>query len=581
MSDNKRLVPTCIIYVDGARLNTACEGAFRSIRIYDTLNRIGECAVDFDYGDLGKENSKTFSFDSELSVHLGYKDDINEVFNGEITGVGISLPESGASRYKVKASSRLQRLNHAKRNRVFENKTPSQAIKDILSRYDLQADCDSFGVEKAHWRSPEQTDMELVLWLARQYGKDVHAFGNKAYVKERMTRKRDEIIYEWGKSLIDFRAVESIKNQPGSVRVIGWDAMKAESFSAKKKISDVSQKVGGGSDWTKLSKSGAQWVHNIYDMDVADSKEAEELALGKLRETGFQFLRAEGSGEGNSKLSAGMEVTVKYVGKAHSGDYIAESVTHDFSLENGYITEFRLKRNMLDDEFVKKASGTGSAAQGGQGRSGGNGNGAGAASQDGSGNAEEDGDEEEEEDGPEFRGLKWKKDGKEVSEALVDDDVTMFFEVKNIDDGETVNVKIWEHDNDGEHDPIKDMTGEVKDGKVEIPWKVEYHADDDDDESNCAEEIEKYGYTVPEYFFVAEYDGVESGDSGQLNVGAFVYCRLYDDETNDILGNTDCILHLPDGSKKSCASDAEGFIRMEKLPHGKTYITLDMEGEQP
>jgi murein DD-endopeptidase MepM/ murein hydrolase activator NlpD/phage protein D len=359
MIDIESLVPACIIYVDGTRLNTVCERAFRSVRVYDTLNRIGECAVDFDYGDLGKENSKTFSFDSEFSVHLGYKDDMNEVFNGEITDVGISLPEFGASRYKVKASSRLQRLNHGVRNRVFENKTPSQAIKDILSRYDLQADCDSFGVEKAHWRSPEQTDMELVLWLARQYGKDVHAFGNKAYVKERMTRKRDEIIYEWGKSLIDFRAVESIKNQPGSVRVIGWNAMKAEGFSAKKALKDVSQKVGGGSDWTKLSKSGAQWVHNIYDMDVSDSREAEELALGKLRETGFQYLRAEGSVEGNSKLSAGMEVTVKYVGKAHSGDYIAESVTHDFSLENGYITEFRLKRNMLDDEFVRKASGGG------------------------------------------------------------------------------------------------------------------------------------------------------------------------------------------------------------------------------
>ena len=27
------------------------------------------------------------------------------------------------------------------------------------SRYDLQAECDSFGVEKAYWQTPEQTDM--------------------------------------------------------------------------------------------------------------------------------------------------------------------------------------------------------------------------------------------------------------------------------------------------------------------------------------------------------------------------------------------------------------------------------------
>jgi phage protein D len=353
MSDNKHLVPVCIIYVDGVRLNTECEGAFRSVRVDDRLNGVGECLITFDCHDLGNDNAKTFSFDAELSVRLGYKDDVNEVFNGEITCVGVSLPESGASLYNVKALSCLQRLNHGLHSRVFENKSPSQAVSDILSRYGLQADCDSFGVQKEYRQAPEQTDMELALSLAGQYGKDVYAFAGKAYVKETMSHKKDEIVYEWGKSLIDFTAAENIKSLPGGVQVIGWDAMKAEAFSAKKELDDVGQKVGGGSGWTKIAKSGAQWVHNVYDMDAADGKEAEELALGKLRGLGFRYLRAEGCGEGNSKLSAGMEVTVKYVGDAHSGDYIAETVTHDFSLDGGYITGFRLKRNMLDDGFAK------------------------------------------------------------------------------------------------------------------------------------------------------------------------------------------------------------------------------------
>jgi phage protein D len=322
------------------------------------MNRAGSCTITFDYNDLGNENTKNFSFDSELSVHLGYKDDMKEVFNGEITGRKISLPEYGASRYSVTASSYLQRLNHAVCNRVFENKTESQAVNDIISKYGLQAECDSFGLQKPYRQGEPQTDFDLILGFAERYGRDVCAIGKKVYVKERMTHKRDEIIYEWGKSLIDFRAVESIKNQPGSVRVIGWDAMKDGGFSAKKTLEDVTQKVGGGSTWKKASRSGGkQWTHNIFDHEVSDGKEAEGIALGKLRQMSFQYLRAEGRGEGNQKLSAGMEVTVKYVGKAYSGDYIAEAVIHDFSLEGGYITEFKLKRNMLDDEFVKQVSG--------------------------------------------------------------------------------------------------------------------------------------------------------------------------------------------------------------------------------
>jgi hypothetical protein len=170
--------------------------------------------------------------------------------------------------------------------------------------------------------------------------------------------------------------------------VIGWNTGKAEGFNSKKSLGDVTHKVGGGKDWTKASKSGGKWVHNIYDMDASDSKEAEELALGKLRDMSFQYLRAEGSGEGNAKLSAGAEVTLKYVGKAYSGDYIAEAVTHDFSLDCGYITRFKLKRNMMADEIAKQA-GAGGNSQGGNGRGGKNGGGA-AASQTDEENEDED-----------------------------------------------------------------------------------------------------------------------------------------------------------------------------------------------
>ena len=176
---------------------------------------------------------------------------------------------------------------------------------------------------------------------------------------------------------------------------------------------------------------------------------------------------------------------------------------------------------------------------------------------------------------PQFCRPMWKKDGKEVSDANVNDDVNLVCNVKNIDDGETVNITIYEYDDDGEHDHINDMTAEVIDGKIEIPWVVEYHADNDDSDSE--EEIEQYGYTLPEYFFIAEYMGVESDQSNVLNVGAFVYCRLYNEEDNEILANMDCILHLPDGTTRNCTSDDQGYVRLENLPHGDTYISIGME----
>ncbi|MCL2380517.1 MAG: hypothetical protein FWC64_02860, partial [Treponema sp.] len=63
MNYNKRLVPICIIYIDGRRLNVGCEGAFRSVKVIDTLDNVGECTVRFDYADLGAENRKALGTD--------------------------------------------------------------------------------------------------------------------------------------------------------------------------------------------------------------------------------------------------------------------------------------------------------------------------------------------------------------------------------------------------------------------------------------------------------------------------------------------------------------------------------------
>ncbi|MDR2943034.1 MAG: hypothetical protein LBV17_10625 [Treponema sp.] len=116
------------------------------------------------------------------------------------------------------------------------------------------------------------------------------------------------------------------------------------------------------------------------------------------------------------------------------------------------------------------------------------------------------------EEGPEFRDLFWKKDGITIEDALIDDDVTLFCEVKNIDDGEMVKFKIFEQ-GENKDDPIDEVEGEVKDGEVQAAWKIEYK---EKENSNTTEEIEEKGWTIPEYFFVADYGGVKSGGSKLL-----------------------------------------------------------------
>ena len=47
-----------------------------------------------------------------------------------------------------------------------------------------------------------------------------------------------------------------------------------------------------------------------------------------------------------------MRVTVKYVGEAFSGEYIAERVVHELSVSRGFTTEVYMRRNMTAGEQV-------------------------------------------------------------------------------------------------------------------------------------------------------------------------------------------------------------------------------------
>ena len=85
MPDARHLVSVWIVYVDGKRLDTDHEGALERIVIDDKLNGVGTGVLEFDSSMIKIRDSGTFSLESQVSVHLGYKDDCAQVFAGEVT----------------------------------------------------------------------------------------------------------------------------------------------------------------------------------------------------------------------------------------------------------------------------------------------------------------------------------------------------------------------------------------------------------------------------------------------------------------------------------------------------------------
>ena len=165
----------------------------------------------------------------------------------------------------------------------------------------------------------------------------------------------------------------------------------------------------------------------------------------------------------------------------------------------------------------------------------------------------------------------WKNsDGETINKALVGDEVILCADVTDIDDGKSATIKIVEKDDDGKDDDVAIISGTVKGGKIECKWKVIYTADDDD--SNSQKEKEEKGYTLPEYAFIVECDGIVSEEGGQLDVMGWIRTQFKNKRTGEIMANRGYVIYLIDGSRINGKTDENGFVNLKNLKKGDYFI---------
>ena len=553
--ENKTLTPTWIAYVDGARLGWKHEGALKSIRIHDGLNSIGTASLVFDLPATDFDNDDVFSEGSEVSVHLGYKDDVEEVFSGEVTGFVPRFGEYGAPQMEVQIETKLHRLDKGIRAKAFESKTTAQIIKEIITNHNLKAEVEEFGPKHNYTEQRNITDYDYITQLACKYGKTVWCQGNTVYVKTEITPSDDDVILEWGKSIISARAKTSMTKQLSAATCTGWSIMDCRGFAATATMKDIPLKIGGEYSWEDNSKGyDPKKIEQITTEEIIDEEDAAAVAKAYIQNRSFKFQSCDIKTQGNYHIKPGNRLTVKYIGKQSDGEYLIESVEHTLDMQEGFITKCHLIRNFCE---VSNRSGTASEIDRERADSqiaSVQGENAAAASAGGS-KAENQSDLENtsNEKNPTITNPHWENsDGQTITKALVGDEVYLCADVTDIDDGATATIKIIEKDDDGNNDDIDSVSGKVQDSKIKTKWKVIYTEDDDD--SNSQQEKEEKGYTLPEYAFSVECDGVESEESGQLDIKDEIVLTV---KNFDELKGKTLKLIWKDGSSKEIPIDSE------------------------
>ena len=360
------------------------------------------------------------------------------------------------------------------------------------------------------------------------------------------------------------------------VTATGWDMRKCSGFTATATMKDVPLKIGGEYCWEDNAKGyDPHKVWQLSSSSFTDEKDAMEVARSVLLGRSLQFQSCEAKTEGNSRIRPGNRLTVKYLGRHSDGEYLVYSVEHSFSIQDGYFTTCHLKRNFCG---VSNRSGNISAVDRERiDRQGANAQEETAAATSAGGNqTESQNDTEEsnaEEKSPKISNPRWENaDNQTITKALVGDEVYLCADVTDIDDGATATIKIVEKDDDGNDDDLTVLTDKIQDGKIRCDWKVVYTEDNDDTESQ--KEMEEKGYTLPEYAFTVECDGVESDESPQLDVMGWIKQQFKDKGTGEPIANAKYTIYLTDGTEINGITDDEGYVEQINLKKGKYLIVL-------
>jgi len=166
-------------------------------------------------------------------------------------------------------------------------------------------------------------------------------------------------------------------------------------------------------------------------------------------------------------------------------------------------------------------------------------------------------------------------------EAGREDILTLSADLSGLRDGSDVTVTIFEFDQDQAHDKIAEIPTVVKDSRIELKWEYEYH--EDTDEVPSQKELEKYGgqYNPPEYFFTIKHESNEFGleqESGILEFKDWIEVRLVDPKGIP-LGDQDVTIILADGEERTEHLDANGVVRIKKVPPGPVEIQIPEDEE--
>ena len=340
------------VTVGGRKLPPEILGRVSEVTVDLSLDKAGMFTMKM--GGAGDEDDKDKWIDDDLfaigkavEVKMGHGADMKSLFGGEITGLDPSFSSEQPPTMSVRSYDRSHCLQKGIENRTFTKVKYSDIASKIATEARLTPEVEDSRVVHEFVYQANQSNLNFLRALATEINYELMVEDKTLIFRPASVNGRAVVTLTMEKDLIEFSARLSAARQVTEVVVRGWSTTEKKEITGKATEGDA-PRMGDGKSAAALSKEACGAAVEIVSWHpVMSQAEADQMAASRFGAVSLGLVEGNGSTEGRADLRPGRVINIEGVGKRFSGPYYVTETTHRFDQENGYRTNFSVRRNAL------------------------------------------------------------------------------------------------------------------------------------------------------------------------------------------------------------------------------------------
>ncbi len=334
MPANSEHVAPASVLIKGAALGPADMALVEKVEVRNYRGLPDMASIRMADPEGARVAAPPFKVGDEVEIKLGGLDAAQpvSVFKGEIVAYEPEFTSSAAI-LSFRALDRSHRMQRGRKSRTFQQVSTSDIVSKVAQENGLSPKIESTPVVHEFVQQSMESDLDFVNRLAASANCEFGVTDRTAFLRKDGGASGPVPLAEWRQNVISFKPRVSATQQPGSVKVSGWDPKRKQAVQGSARSPGGLSANGTQARNAATSAFGASELL-VADRVVANNGEANLLAQSTLDKLAGGALEAEGTMQGDPAVQPGGKIRLKGFGAAFDGEHQVSAVTHTYGHGN-------------------------------------------------------------------------------------------------------------------------------------------------------------------------------------------------------------------------------------------------------